>query len=180
MLAEGKDPSTATFDDAQSAFEIIEQAKNDGQIRRFTGNSYQNELISGDFVACIGWSGDVAQLALDEPSLRFAIPESGAMRWTDVMVMPKGAPHRTAAAEWMNYVYDPVNAARIAAYIGYISPVAGVREELRKNPDTAAYADSPLLFPDDEMLEQTSVFNLELSEEEEAQFDQRFAEITGG
>jgi spermidine/putrescine transport system substrate-binding protein len=181
MLNTGADPTKATFDSAQPAFEKLEQAKKDGQIRQFTGNDYQDDLVAGNFVACVGWSGDVAQLALDEPNLRFAVPEEGGMRWSDTMVMPKGAVHRTAAAKWMDYVYDPVNAARIEAYIGYWSPVNGVREELAKNPDkdVAALADSPLMFPTDDMLKRTHVFG-DLSEDEETKFDDKFSEITGG
>jgi spermidine/putrescine transport system substrate-binding protein len=181
MLNTGADPSKPTFDAAQPAFDKLEKAKNDGQIRQFTGNDYQDDLVAGNFVACVGWSGDVAQLALDEPNLRFAVPEEGGMRWQDTMVMPKGAPHRTAAAKFMNYVYDPVNAARIEAYIGYWSPVTGVREELAKNPDkdVAALADSELMFPSEDMLKHTYLFG-DLSEEEETKFDDRFAQITGG
>jgi len=44
------------------------------------------------------------------------------------MVMPKGAENRDSAAEWMNFVYDPVQAAQLTAWVQYVSPVAGVRE----------------------------------------------------
>jgi spermidine/putrescine transport system substrate-binding protein len=181
MLSTGKDPSKPTFDDAQEAFDKLEKANNDVQIRAFTGNDYQDDLVAGNFVACIGWSGDISQLALDEPNLRFVVPEEGGIRWSDTMVMPKGARNRTAAAKWINYVYDPVNAARIAAYIGFISPVAGVQEEFAKNPDPeiARFADSELMFPTEDILSQTSVFG-DLDEDEETQFDERFADITEG
>ncbi|MCB0962858.1 MAG: spermidine/putrescine ABC transporter substrate-binding protein [Acidimicrobiales bacterium] len=178
MLSTGEDPSEATFDSAQAAFERIEQAKADGQIRQFTGNDYMDDLAQGNFVACIGWSGDISQLALDDPNLRFVIPEEGGMQWSDTMVMPAGTENTEAVAEWINYVYDPVNAARITAYVGYNSPVQGVADELRKDPETAALADSPLLFPDEETLGRLKVFAT-LDEGTEAEFDQRFSEIIG-
>ncbi len=179
MLSTGKKPEEATFEDAQDAFEKLAQAKSDGQIRAFTGNDYQDDLVAGNFVACVSWSGDVAQLALDEPNLRFVVPEEGGIRWSDCMVMPKGAENRTAAAKGMDGCYDPGNAARIAAYVGYISPVDGIQEELRKSPDTEALADSPLMFPDEEMQSNLHVF-AGLSEDEEAEFDERFSEIAEG
>lgn len=178
MLATGADPSEATFDSAADAFDRIEQAKNDGQIRQFTGNDYMDDLAQGNFVACIGWSGDISQLALDDPNLRFAIPDEGGMQWSDTMVMPAGTENTDAVAEWINYVYDPVNAARITTFVGYNSPVQGVAEELRKDPDTAPLADSPLLFPDEETLSRLNTF-ASLDEETEAQFDERFSEIIG-
>ena len=179
MLADGQDPAKPTFAAAQGAFNRLEQAKTSGQIRAFTGNDYQDDLLAGNFAACVAWSGDVAQLSLEQPKLRFVVPESGGIRFADVMVMPKGAPHRDAAAAWMNFVYDPVNAARIAATVNYISPVQGVAEILARDPATAAMARNPLMFPDAEMERRLTVFG-PLSSEEESRFDARFAEITGG
>ena len=178
LLADGKDVTNITFDDAAAAFDRIERAKADGQIRQFTGNDYMDDLAAGNFVACVGWSGDIAQLALDNPDLRFVIPEEGGMRWSDVMIIPTEAPNIGNAARWMDYVYDPVNAARIAAYVGYNSPVEGVQDELRKDPETAALADSTLMFPDEATLEKVHVF-ASLDEDEEAQFEERFSAITG-
>jgi spermidine/putrescine transport system substrate-binding protein len=177
MLADGVDISTvSSFDEASAAFDRLEAAKNDGQIRRFTGNDYLNDLSTGNFAACVGWSGDVVQLAVENPNVRFVIPEEGGTSWADAMVMPKGAENRDAAAKWMDFCYDPVQAAQITAWVQYVSPVAGVQEELAKiDPELA---ENPLLFPDDETLARTYAF-ANLSEDVEAQYDARFAEITG-
>jgi spermidine/putrescine transport system substrate-binding protein len=94
------------------------------------------------------------------------------------MVLPTGARNIGNAAKWIDYVYDPVNAARIAAFVGFNSPVEGVREELRKDPETAPLADSPLMFPDEATLQQVHVF-ASLDEDEEAKFEERFSAITG-
>jgi spermidine/putrescine transport system substrate-binding protein len=179
MLADGKDISRPSWDAAQPSFDRLEKARRDGQIRRFTGNDYQNDLLAGNLAACIGWSGDVAQLVLDEPDLRFLVPESGGVLWADVMMMPKGARNQEAVARWLNWVYDPVEAARIAASVQYISPVEGVREILAKDPATASLARSPLMFPDAAMQSRLKAFG-PLSESEEARWEERFARITEG
>jgi spermidine/putrescine transport system substrate-binding protein len=55
-----------------------------------------------------------------------------------------------AAGDWMNFVYDPANAARITTAVGYVSPVIGVKDVLaRAGGDSAKLAASPVLFPDD-------------------------------
>ena len=177
MLADGKDVNRPSWSDAQPSFDRLERARRDGQIRRFTGNDYQNDLLAGNLAACIGWSGDVAQLALEQPDLRFVVPESGGILWADLMLMPRGARHRNAAARWMNWVYDPPQAARIAAAVQYISPVEGVQQILAKNPATAALANNPLMFPDPAKQQRLHVFG-PLSEAEEARWDERFARIT--
>jgi spermidine/putrescine transport system substrate-binding protein len=177
LLGQGIDPATvSTFDDAAAAFDQLEQAKSDGQIRAFTGNDYLDDLSSGNFAACVGWSGDILQLGRDNPNVKFVIPEEGGMRWADTMVMPKGAVNRDAAAKWMDFVYDPVQAAQITAYVQYISPVKGVQEELAKLDEELA--SNPLLFPDAATEARLRVF-ANLSEEVEAEYDAAFSSITG-
>jgi spermidine/putrescine transport system substrate-binding protein len=177
LLGLGVDPSTVTtFDDAAGAFDQLAEAKSNGQIRAFTGNDYLDDLSTGNFAACIGWSGDVVQLSIDNPAVKFVLPEEGGMSWADTMLMPKGAENRDPAAQWMNFVYDPVQAAQLTAYVQYVSPVVGVQEELAKLDPTLA--ESPLLFPDAATLERLHGF-ANLSEEVEAEYDAAFSEIVG-
>ena len=89
------------------AIEKIKGAAESGQIRRFTGNDYANDLTSGNVVAVIGWSGDAVQLQADNPNLEWRMPTEGCMLWSEDMVIPVGAPNPTAAEAFMNYVYDP-------------------------------------------------------------------------
>lgn len=177
MLAEGVDISTLdSFDQAAGALERLEAAKASGHIRAFTGNDYIGDLQSGNFAACFGWSGDVAALGVDNPDIRFVIPEEGGTSWADTMLLPKGAVNVEQALRWMDFVYDPVEAAKITAYVQFVSPVEGVRDEVAKiDPELA---ESPLVFPDDETLARTHTF-ASLSEDLEAELDAAFAAITG-
>ena len=175
MLLQGKDPTKKDMDAANAALDKIEQAKNDGQVSKFTGNEYLQSLESGDFVACMGWSGDIQQL--NNPNIKFAVPESGGMLFFDCMTIPKGSPHTQSAAKWMDFVYDPVNAAKITAYSQYAAPVKGLRDELTKlGGDAATLAESPLLFPDDATLKRLNVF-WSLSDDDEETLNKRFDSI---
>ena len=180
MLGMGRDPSVVDEEGAFEALEMIEQAVADGQIRAFTGNDYTQSLSSGDFVACFAWSGDVIQLQYDRPDLQFVIPEEGGISWYDTMVIPKGAPNGFAAADWMNFVYDPAQAALLTSYVQFISPVKGVREELvNLGGDSAALADNPILFPDAETAARLKVF-ASLPDEIDIAITERFQAVTGG
>jgi spermidine/putrescine transport system substrate-binding protein len=177
LLSEGIDPSSVTsFDDAAVAFELLEKAKADGQIRAFTGNDYTDDLSNGNFAACVAWSGDVLQLSADNPDVRFVIPEEGGMLWWDAMVIPKGSKNREAIAKWMNFVYDPVEAAKITTWVQYGSPVKGVREEVAKIDP--ALAENPLVFPDAETVSRLNLF-APLDSDVEAEFEEAFSKITG-
>ena len=179
MLLTGQDPATATFEGATEAFSMIADATSSGQIRAFTGNDYMDDLATGNYAACIGWSGDVLQLSLDNPDIRFVIPDEGGMQWSDVMVIPSGSKNAANTAAWMNYLYDPENAARITSYVGYNTPVEGVQAVMAAGDEAQqALAKSQLLFPDAATLDRLSVF-ANLDPEAEAAFDERFSEITG-
>ena len=156
MKLNGDDPASVTDETFDKALARIQKAVDAGQIRQFTGNEYTGPLSKGDLVACMAWSGDVVQLQADNDKLKWGLPETGGMIWTDNMLIPLGGDVEKAST-YMNFVYDPVIAAQIAAYVNYVTPVKGAREELAKtDPDTA---NNPLIFPDDETLAQVSGFD---------------------
>jgi spermidine/putrescine transport system substrate-binding protein len=156
LLQAGDDPLSVTDETFNKAIATVQAAVDSGQIRRFTGNDYAQPLAQGDLAAAFAWSGDVVQLIPDNPKLKWAIPESGGMIWTDNMLIPTGGSAPTAST-YMNYVYDPAVAARIAAYINYVTPVKGAKEELAKTDPELA--NNPLIFPDDDTLSQVKQFD---------------------
>jgi spermidine/putrescine transport system substrate-binding protein len=79
MMWQGVD-ITKNFTEAQfmNAIDFIAKKIKDGYIRQIKGQSYSEDLISGDAVAVIGWSGDINQLNLQNGNkFGFALPESG-------------------------------------------------------------------------------------------------------
>jgi spermidine/putrescine transport system substrate-binding protein len=176
LLDMGKDPGTFTADDYDAAIARIQKAVDKGQIRRFTGNDYTSDLTSGDFAACIAWAGDVVQLKADSPDIDFIIPDSGYITSTDNLLIPNKARHKTNAERLIDYYYEPPVAAQLAAYINYVCPVDGVKEELAKIDEDAA--NNPLILPDKAMAKKSRAFR-SLSSEEETAFEQKFAKLTG-
>ena len=156
MLENGDDPGAVTDESFNKAIDTVQAAVDSGQIRRFTGNDYAQPLATGDLAAAVAWSGDIVQLLPDNPKLKWAVPESGGMIWTDNMLIPTGGSVPTAST-YMNFVYDPAIAARLAKAIAYVTPVKGAKEELAKtDPETA---NNPLIFPDDNTLSQVNQFD---------------------
>ena len=164
MLQNGDDPGAVTDESFNRAIDTVQAAVDSGQIRRFTGNDYAQPLTKGDLAAAVAWSGDVVQLLPDNPKLKWAVPESGGMIWTDNMLIPTGGSVPTAST-YMNFVYDPAIAAQIAAYINYVTPVKGAKEELAKT--SPELANNPLIFPDDNTLSQVNQFDAEALDNEE-------------
>ncbi|MBU3691495.1 MAG: spermidine/putrescine ABC transporter substrate-binding protein [Solirubrobacterales bacterium] len=154
MKADGVEPSEASTEEWLAAVDKVKGAKESGQIRRFTGNDYVQDLAKGDVVAAIGWSGDAVQAQADNPNIEYVQPEQGCILWSDNMSIPVGAPNSPAAYEFMNYVYEPENQAQIVEYVNYISPVTGVKEILtKKDPELA---NNELIFPSEKFLSKCS------------------------
>jgi spermidine/putrescine transport system substrate-binding protein len=178
MLDQGAD-ITGDFGSEQwgVALEQLERQLNNGQIRRASGSSYTADLVSGEALACMAWSGDIRQLnELYGDQWEFVLPEGGATLWTDSLLVPAGATHKGNAEILMNYYYDPAVAAQVAAYVQYISPVTGAQEAMRKL-DSALAAD-PLLFPSEADLDAASTFRT-LAPAEDDLFSAQFEKVLG-
>jgi spermidine/putrescine transport system substrate-binding protein len=146
MLAEGVDPAEASADEWLQAIDKLDAAADSGQIRRFTGNDYTEDLTAGNIVAAIGWSGDAS--LIENENAEWRMPTEGCVRWSENMVIPVGAPNTAAALAWMDFVYRPEVAADITEYVEYISPVEGVKQILEK--EGSDLAKSPIVFPTDQ------------------------------
>jgi spermidine/putrescine transport system substrate-binding protein len=143
MQMQGADPQNFTTEDWEKAIDFLKQETDSGQIRRFTDNSYTEDLTSGNAVASIGWSGDASLIGRDDVEWRK--PTDGCDTFFDQMVIPVGAPNTAAALAFMNFAYRPEVQADIAAYVNYVTPVDGVKEILaKKDPELA---NDPLIFP---------------------------------
>ncbi|KAA1427769.1 polyamine ABC transporter substrate-binding protein [Nocardioides antri] len=176
MLAiEGADPEDFTEDEWQAAIARLEEVVASGQVRRFTGNDYIRDLKSGNLAACMAWSGDIA--AAEDPKIPFVQPEEGLNIWSDNMMVPNKADHKANAEALMNYYYDPVVAATLAAWVWYICPVEGAREEMEKIDPSLV--DNNLIFPSEEFLATTRDFMV-LDEKTRQQYESDFRQASGG
>jgi spermidine/putrescine transport system substrate-binding protein len=175
-LGMGVDASKATIDQILKAIDKIGQAKDAGQVRRFTGNDYTTDLAKGNVWVAMAYSGDLVQLQADNPDLEFVFPKEGAMLFTDNLMMPKHLAHPYGAELLMNYYYEPEVAAKVAAYVNYISPVEGAKEVLLKtDPDIA---NNPLIFPPDDVRKRLFPYP-NLSPQDERTMQNAMANVTG-
>ncbi|MFI0877286.1 PotD/PotF family extracellular solute-binding protein [Streptomyces parvus] len=176
LLDQGKDPGKFTDADFDGAIGRLQKAVVKKQIRRFTGNDYTADLSKGDIAACVGWAGDIIQLQADNPDIKFAIPAAGYITSSDNLLVPAQARHKTNAEKLIDYYYEPPVAAQLAAYINYVCPVDGVREELAKIDESMA--SNTLILPDKEMAAKSRSFR-SLSTEEETAYEEKFAKLIG-
>jgi spermidine/putrescine transport system substrate-binding protein len=178
MLALGLDPRNPTRDGCDQAIALMQKAKKDKIVRDVRGNSYTEDLISGDAALVMAWSGDIVDLQSEAPNLKFIFPEEGVMFWTDNCVIPKGAVHKGTAELMIDWCYVPEHAAQIEAGVAYVTPVKGVQEIFAASADNKDLATDPLRFPPAELEPKLVQFGV-LSEDDEAYFNEQFAAVIG-
>lgn len=192
LLSLGIVPENATVEDATAAQQVLLEANERDQFRGYYGNEYYDALAAGDLIASVAWSGDITQIQLaDNPDMVFVIPEAGGMRWNDNMCIPKGSTEKIDQThQLIDYWYDLEAATTLSEYIGYFTGVAGVSERIQENADaareagdtdTADYLDgvAPIVVPTPDQIDNTYT-DKQLSEEEEAQWNDLFLEVLGG
>ena len=147
-----------------------------GFVRAFTGNEYAEDMVSGNVVLAMAWSGDIIVKQAEKDTLAWQLPDEGGMLWTDNMLIPKGAANKYTAELMINFVYDPAIAAQIAAWVNYVTPVKGAQDVLAESDPELA--ESPLIFPPDDVLANVKIFKT-LTEDEETAFNDKFSALTG-
>jgi spermidine/putrescine transport system substrate-binding protein len=191
LLRLGKDPQSATIADVEEAQQMLLEQKEQGIVRGYYGNDYLDQLAAGNLWVSMAWSGDIFALQLDNPNLRFVLPDEGGTRWVDNMAIPAGAEHSTDAHLFMDFVYRPEVATQITEWVWYESPVAETqsmiakhaagpqRDDLSCSPYCQRLAESQLVFPDETTLSNTYPYRI-LTVEEEATWNDLFQQVTQG
>ena len=147
MLGMGYNPTTGTKDQMLEAVAKIGRARDEGQFKKVTGNSYTEDLELGDTWLAVAWSGDVGSLQASNPDLEWLIPEQGGMQWVDNAMIPVGAGNAEGANAFLNYVYTPEVAAGLYEAISYESPVKGALALMTPEAQASPYINPPATPP---------------------------------
>lgn len=176
MQSQGSSITEPTTESVQKAADLVKEQKERGQIRRFTGNDYAEDLAAGNIVVAQAYSGDVIQLQADNPDLRFVIPESGGLIGSDAMVIPYTTQNQKAAETWIDYVYERPNYAKLVAHTQYVPVLSDMTDELAKiDPNLAS---NQLVNPNAETLAKLADWAV-LTDEQTQEFNTIYAAVTG-
>lgn len=122
----GQDPNSrdaAQIEPVKAVYAAIHPS-----IRYFNSSKYIDDLANGDLCLAMGYSGDVLQArdraeeAGNGIEIAYIIPKEGAVRWFDLMAIPKDAPHPDNAHAFIDYLLQPQVIADITGFVGYANP----------------------------------------------------------
>jgi spermidine/putrescine transport system substrate-binding protein len=111
-------------------------------IKIFHHDEGQDLLLAGDVDIVMEYSGDIAQVMLEDPDLDFVVPREGSIISSDCLCIPTGAPRPDNAHRFINFILDARNGAEISDTIKYPTPNGAA---LALMP--ASYRDNPVIYP---------------------------------
>ena len=141
----GEDPDSQDPDVIAKAEDVLMAVR--PYIQKFHSSEYINALANGDICLALGWSGDVLQArdradeANNGVTLKYVIPDEGALMWFDQMAIPADAPHPDNALVFLNYIMKPEVAAKASNYVYYANGNKASQAFLNEDVigDTAIY-----------------------------------------
>ncbi|MEQ1514500.1 MAG: extracellular solute-binding protein [Lysobacteraceae bacterium] len=152
LIWKGRDPNDFSADANAVVRDIYAAIR--PHIRKYGNDSELIEgLANGELCLVLSFSGDVqqAQTRAQEmadaaktkaPEIRYVIPREGAMRWTDVIAIPKNAKHIDNAHRFLQYLMEPEVIADISNFVSYANANTSATRLLDK-----AVAEDPGIYP---------------------------------
>ena len=104
-----------------------------------------SELLSGDVIAGMVWSGDALMTREYNPDIVYVVPEEGSSVWIDYLTV--SAKSKVKALAFINFLNEPANAAQLAEYVHYASPNLAAEKLL-----PAEFLADPAIYPGKELI----------------------------
>lgn len=120
----GYDPNTTDEAQIEEAKGVILAIK--PYIAAFDSDSYEDNLLAGEFGLVHGWSGDIFTAQLEDENIDYAIPQEGAVKWVDNLCITADAGADPAryerALKWIDFLNQPENAGANTNFVWYATP----------------------------------------------------------
>ena len=134
---------------------VNELIKQKPLVQSYVMDEVKDKMINGEAIFATVYSGDAIYIQEEAPdlNLQYVVPKEGSNKWFDVMVIPKGAKHKTEAEQFINFLSEPENAAENVDYIGYATPNMGAYELLDEETQ-----EDETVYPSEEVLDKCEIF----------------------
>ncbi len=112
------------------------------QVKALHRDGGQDLLLKGEADLVALWNGDLAQVALEDPDIGFALPSEGALLSCDCLCIPAKSTRPENAHKLIDYLLSAEGGAGVAGTIWFPTPNHAAREILPAN-----YSRNAVLFP---------------------------------
>ncbi len=115
----------------KQAYEKLQEIK--PAISAFDTDAWRNQILAGDLLLAMCYSGDAIKITKENSKLKYVIPQSGTSLWTDTIVIPKSAPNADGAYAWINYLLQSEVSAQLTKRQSLATPNRAAFEQLPKS-----------------------------------------------
>lgn len=146
----GLDPNSEKKEDLEKVEKTLMAVR--PYIKQFVTGQNINILAGGDACVVMAYNGDAIQGAAraaeakNGVQVKYITPKEGVQVWWDTLAVPADAPNKDGAYNFINFVLDPANVAKISNTVSYANAVPTslpmVDDEVKNNPAIFLPADS--------------------------------------
>lgn len=113
----------------------------------------KSELVTGEVSMRMMFNGDALLLRKFNANIEYVVPQEGAALWVDYMTVMANAPNRKLALQFLDFINEPANAARNAAFANFATPNASAAKLMPPE-----YHDNPGIYPNAKTLANSELF----------------------
>jgi putrescine transport system substrate-binding protein len=137
----GLDPNSEKKEDLEKVEKTLMAVR--PYIKQFVTGQNINILAGGDACVVMAYNGDAIQGAArateaKSAKVEYVTPKEGVQVWWDTLAVPADAPNKEGAYQYINFILDPVNIAKISNTVRYANAVpaslAAVDGDIKSNP----------------------------------------------
>jgi spermidine/putrescine transport system substrate-binding protein len=88
-----------------------------------THQDHANFMYDEEAIISLGWDSTGWLLNQVNPDIKFIIPQEGALGWISTLAITKQTDNLDLVYDWINFIYEPENAAKLVQTNGFLSPV---------------------------------------------------------
>ncbi|PYV14359.1 MAG: spermidine/putrescine ABC transporter permease [Acidobacteria bacterium] len=91
-------------------------------VKGYNSSNFEEDLMAADAWIAQAYNGNLTFAIRDEPRIRYVIPKEGCTISVDSAAIPRNAPHKALALEFLNYFHRPEVNAKFINDCGFNSP----------------------------------------------------------
>lgn len=140
-------------------------------VKVFSTETVVSIIIDEDANVGMAWNGDVFKASQENPHVKFIFPQDGFVIWVDNFSIPKNAPHKDTAYQFINFILRPDVARDIALYTSF--PTTNLAAQQLLPPQIR---NNPTIYPSKEVLSHGQ-FQTDLGDETLAIYEKYWEEL---
>ncbi len=120
----------------------------------YVGVQADSELVSGQTVMSMMYSGDALMVKEHHPQIEYVLPKEGGNLWVDYWAILNSSKQQALAARFLDFLNDPRNAARNAQFVYFATPNSAAEALLPED-----FRADPVIYPDPALLARCEAYH---------------------